>query len=334
MGKDKYYKYSCIFLFTVLLITSGNASDTIPERLPFFKPSLSYHKKRAAYAATLASTAYTTFSIGFYNAWYKNYPMSSFHLFNDYGEWNQMDKAGHVFSGYFQSLLVHQGARWAGLSDGKAMLSGIIASTMFQTTMEVMDGFSDQWGFSLGDVAGNTIGLSAFYFQQKYWKEQKITLKESSWPRTYDNRKFKSTDGKNEISLRERAAKLYGTSWGEKALKDYNVQIYWASFNPRMISNDWTKWPQWLNLAVGYGADNLYGGFNNKFEIDGYAYDFSQLKRQRQYYLALDYDLRKVKTKNHFVKTMFNILNIYKFPAPALEYNSQEGLKFHLLLIH
>ncbi|MFM2392163.1 MAG: hypothetical protein RLZZ546_140, partial [Bacteroidota bacterium] len=236
--------------------------------------------------------------------------------------------------GYFQSLLIYQGTRWTGLSENKSIWTGIIASTMFQSTIEIMDGYSDQWGFSIGDVVANTVGLSAFYFQQKYWKEQKITLKESSWPRTYEDTKFKSIDGKTEISLRERAEKLYGKSWGEKALKDYNVQIYWASFNPRIFSDRWSKWPSWLNFSVGYGADNLYGGFNNKFEVNGSSFDLSQLKRQRQIFLALDYDLRKIKSKSHFLKTVLNVLNIYKFPAPAIEYNSQEGMKFHLMLVH
>ena len=33
----------------------------------------------------------------FNNAWYKDFPKTSFHTFNDNGEWLQMDKVGHAW---------------------------------------------------------------------------------------------------------------------------------------------------------------------------------------------------------------------------------------------
>src|SRR6188472_3997050 len=33
-------------------------------------------------------------------AWYSGFPRSSFHFFNDNNEWNQMDKAGHMWTNY------------------------------------------------------------------------------------------------------------------------------------------------------------------------------------------------------------------------------------------
>ncbi len=115
-------------------------------------------------------------------------------------------------------------------------------------------------------------------------------------------------------------------------LKDYNVQAYWASINIKSFAPN-SSWPSWLNVALGYGADNMYGGFENKWtDKNGVQFDLSSLKRQRQFYLALDYDLRKINIKNHSLKALLNTLNIYKFPAPAIEYNTVEGFKFHLLL--
>ena len=51
----------------------------------------------------LNSTALGTTTLsyfGLYNLWYKNYPQTSFHFFNDIEEWNYMDKAGHIYSSY------------------------------------------------------------------------------------------------------------------------------------------------------------------------------------------------------------------------------------------
>jgi hypothetical protein len=308
-------------------------SDTIisERKLHFFEREAQYNKKRFSYAATLGGTAYVAFSYGFYNSWYKNYPQSEFHLFNDIGEWNQIDKTGHIFSGYFQSLFCYNGAKWAGLSEKKSITTGLLAGTLFQTTIEVMDGFSKEWGFSLGDIAANTIGLSSFYLQQKRWQEQRITLKESAWPRTYSDMKISSKDGSATTTIRQRALDLYGSSWGERMLKDYNTQTYWASVNVKSFFPD-SRWPDWLNIALGYGADNMYGGYENIWtDKNGKTFDLSSFRRQRQFFLALDYDLRKLPIKSRSLMALMHILNIYKFPAPAIEYNSEQGFKIHLL---
>lgn len=316
----------------MVLCVNGLSQDSTLQKVHFFENVRQYDKKRFNYAFGFASTAYVGFSIGFYNAWYANYPQSKFHTFNDYGEWNQMDKAGHIFSGYFQSLFCYNGARWAGLSENKSITTGIAAGTLFQTTIEVMDGFSKEWGFSVPDVAANVIGLSTFYVQQKSWGEQRITLKESSWPKNYPNIIINSQNGIDYTTEYLRAKDLYGASWGERALKDYNVQTYWASINVKSFFPQ-SNWPAWANIAVGYGAENLFGGFNNVWvSKNNISYDYSAKKRYRQFYLALDYDLRKIKTKHHFLKALLNTLNIYKFPAPAIEYSRQEGFKFHLIL--
>lgn len=322
----------CIWAALMVLCIHALAQDSTHHKLHFFENAPKFDKKRFNYAFGFASTAYVGFSIGFYNAWYANYPQSKFHTFNDYGEWNQMDKAGHIFSGYFQSLFCYNGAKWAGLSENKSITTGIVAGTLFQTTIEVMDGFSKEWGFSVPDVAANVIGLGTFYVQQKTWKEQRITLKESSRPRTYPESRIYAQNGVDYTTEFHRAKSLYGSSWGERALKDYNVQTYWASINVKSFFPE-SNWPAWANIAVGYGAENLFGGFNNTWIDDNNnVYDYSAKKRYRQFYLALDYDLRKIKTKHHFLKAVLNTLNIYKFPAPAIEYNPIEGFKFHLIL--
>ena len=44
--------------------------------------------------------AYGGTMIALYSTWYKNYPQSHFHFFNDNNEWLQIDKAGHTWSAY------------------------------------------------------------------------------------------------------------------------------------------------------------------------------------------------------------------------------------------
>ena len=55
--------------------------------------------------------------------------------------------------------------------------------------------------------------------------------------------------------------------------------------------------------------------------------------RTRQWYLSPDIDFRKIKTKSPFLKTVFSVLNIFKIPAPALEYNTTGRWRWHWLFL-
>ena len=58
------------------------------------------------------------------------------------------------------------------------MIYGATAGLTFLTAIEVLDGFSDEWGFSLGDFAANA-GTGFLVGQELLWKEQRIVLKYS-----------------------------------------------------------------------------------------------------------------------------------------------------------
>lgn len=317
-------------LTLVFLICSCSLLTGQSDSLSFWQPSPTFNKSRFTKALTFSSVAYTGFSTGLYLTWYKQYPTEGFQLFNDMGEWKQVDKVGHVYTAYLQGVLCYKGAKWTGLSEGQSILTGVICGTLFQTTIEVMDGFSAEWGFSVGDFAANTIGTGAFALQQKFWGEQRIILKESSWARNYSNDPITSVSGNATSSLDRRANNLFGSGFFERYLKDYNGQTYWASFNVHSFLPKSNTFPKWLNVALGYGAQGLWGGFENQWEEDNQQY-ILDLPRYRQWYLSLDMDLTKLDTDNYFLKTLLSILNIIKIPAPAIEINTQGQIKLHLL---
>ncbi len=329
-----YYLYARLFLpfFISLLMLSASFGqvDIIQKKSSFFTPSDTFNQKRFNYALGFSSATYTGFSIGLYQAWYKRYPQTSFQLFNDWGEWNNMDKVGHVYTAYFQGVLCYKGAKWTGLSDGKSIMVGAICGGLFQTTIEMMDAFSEEWGFSIADMGANITGIGIFALQQKYWGEQRITLKVSSIPKGYDDFSVVGSNG-TSISLQDRADNLFGSSFAEKFLKDYNAQTLWASINVSSFLPQNNRWPDWLNVAVGYGSDNMYGGFENEWVTDGERFQLSDeiFPRVHQYYLGLDLDLTKIKTDNYFLKGLLSIFNIFKAPSPALEVNSRGEISFH-----
>lgn len=297
----------------------------------FWVPADTLNKKRFNIALASSSALYTGFSIGLYNTWYRQYPQTKFHLFNDWNEWNNMDKAGHLYTAYFQGVLTYKGARWTGLDEDDSILVGALAGSLFQSTIEIMDSFSEKWGFSLTDMAANVVGTSVFVLQQKAWGEQKVNFKVSSWPQNYSSEQLFSTNNLATSSLDMRTDDLFGAGYFESFLKDYNAQIIWASVNLNSVIKRETKIPDWLNVAVGYGSENLFGGFENEW-IEGqntFVVDETLYPRYHQYYLGLDVDLTRIKVKSPFLKSLLYVLNIFKLPLPAIEYNSLGNLKLH-----
>ena len=322
-----------IILCLVTLIWGYDLSGQLTtDSLSFFQPSPNYNKTRFNSALAFSTVTYAGFSYGLYQAWYKDFDQSSFHFFDDWGEWNNMDKAGHVYTAYFQGVLCYKGAKWTGLSDRDAILTGAICGGLFQTTIEVMDGFSTEWGFSITDFGANILGIGAFAWQQSHWKEQRFLFKESSTGMARPDVLVTSVDGNSSMSLRQRGDDLFGSGLAERYLKDYNNQTYWISANLHSLLPKGNSWPSWLNVAFGYGSENLYGGFTNQWESDGAFYDINdEYPRYRQYYLSLDVDLSKIRTDNHFFKSVLSVLNIIKVPAPALEVTSTGEVVFHFL---
>ncbi len=279
---------------------------------------IDFSKRKKVFVSTAVS-GYLTLSSGLYFAWYKDYEQGRFHSFNDWKEWQQMDKLGHSFSAYNQSMVMFEVAQWAGFTDLASLNIASLSSIVGQLTIEVMDGFTNEWGFSYGDLGFNFLGTGLYYFQERYLHEQPLKLKMSYWPETYP------------VTLQSRADELYGTGT-QKLLKDYNAQTYWLSIDPNFFFPE-SNWPEWLDIAVGYGTENLYGGFENSWmegsemitlESDAYP-------RSRKYLLAIDYDLTSISTRSSFLKAALGTLNMFKWPAPAIEYNKQDGFVFHLV---
>lgn len=260
----------------------------------------------------------TTIHLALYQTWYKNYPMGSFHFQNDGKEWMQMDKMGHAFSAYTLGAFAYQSSLDVGYSNKKAALNGLLFGTIFQTPIEILDGFSKNWGASYSDIIANTSGSFLHYLQAYFWEEQLITMKYS----------FRKT------SIASYRPNTLGGPWYEQVLKDYNGQTYWLSFPlqnimPSVIKD---KTPNWLNLSLGYGAHNMYGGYSNVFETNGMVMDFSHFQRNRQFYFSADIDwIKLLKPRNNLGKYACMALNTIKFPFPSVEWNTQNQFRFHVI---
>lgn len=251
--------------------------------------------------------------------WYKQYARSKMHTFNDSKEWLQVDKLGHGWTAYNTSRASAAMWKWAGLSDKKANLIGGISGVGFLTIIEILDGYSTKWGWSWSDVGANFFGAGLFLGQEYLWQQQRIQYKFSFHKNNY-----------SDPQLEARANDLYGKNFYERMLKDYNAQTYWLSANLKSFLPQ-SNLPAWLNIAVGYGATGMFGGYENTWTTGEppVTINRNDIVRKRQFYIAPDIDLTKIKTKSRFLKAALSALNSLKFPAPALMLDSKGKIKVY-----
>lgn len=277
-------------------------------------------KNRVPFVAGLNLAVYGGSLFILHRAWYKDEPRTSFHVFDDSREWLQVDKVGHGWTAYNTGRAATLLWKWAGLPHKKAVWIGGLSGFVYLTGIEFLDAYSAKWGWSWSDIAANITGSALFMGQEFLWKEQRIQYKFSFHRKNY-----------GEPMLEKRADELYGDGLYERMLKDYNAQTYWFSFNLRSFMPD-SKWPAWLNMAFGYGADGMFGGFRNSWKDEsGMEITRYDIPRKRQFFLSPDIDFTKIKTKSKFLKTGFVLLNAFKCPAPALMLDSKGKFKAYAL---
>jgi hypothetical protein len=297
-----------LFLFLILngyqTCFSQNTIDT------FLTPSDSLNKKRQNTVVISEAVLASGILVGLNQLWYADYPKSNFHFINDNSEWLQMDKLGHSFSSYHLGRLSAEMLQWSGASKKSQLIYGAGLGFAFLTAVEVMDGYSSEWGASSGDIIANASGTALYVSQELIWKEQRITPKFSFHTTQYAAQR----------------PEVLGSSFTEQILKDYNGQTYWLSVNLYSFAKG-SKMPKWLNLALGYGAEGMITGNreNNMLFLT------QNPQRFRQFYLSFDVDLTKINTKSHFLKTLFSVLNTIKIPAPTIEMAHFNDVKLHLI---
>ncbi|HEU4495547.1 MAG TPA: DUF2279 domain-containing protein [Flavobacterium sp.] len=302
-------KFSTAICLLLLAASSQNAAaqNRFQE---FLAPSDTLDISRRNTVAISETAVLGGALLGLSQLWYKDYKKSEFHVKNDNASWLQIDKAGHAYSSYHIGRFSSEALGWSGVSKKSQLIYGSALGFVFLSAVEVMDGYSAEWGFSWGDVAANASGTALYVSQELLWKEQRIVPKFSFHQTPYAGAR----------------PEVLGKSLSEEILKDYNGQTYWLSANIHSFFKD-SKIPAWVNVAVGYGAEGMITAddalVNTIF--------LPEKKRTRQFYLSLDVDLTKIKTGNHFLKTFFSVFNAIKIPAPALEFKQSGGLKGHLL---
>ncbi len=292
-----------LFQFIVFNVF-GQLQNNVPDSVNKQRLNTVIYTGAGLYTATLGVL---------YFAWYKDSDLTGFHWFNDNQAWLQVDKVGHATTAYIISNYAFWSLRWADVDNNRSAIYGGLMGFTAMTVIEILDGFSSDWGASPGDLLANTTGSLLFTGQQLLWKEQRIRLKFSYHPTEYA--KYRPD--------------LLGENGLQRILKDYNGQTYWLSANIKSFLPKESRFPDWINVAVGYGAKGMLGSNSNPSEYKGQL--LPQANRIRQYYLSMDVDWTRIKTQSKGLRFVFKALNFIKLPFPAMEYNQENGWVFHAL---
>jgi hypothetical protein len=142
--------------------------------------------------------------------------------------------------------------------------------------------------------------------QEKFWKEQRITMK------------FSFTNSGYAMFNSDQL----GRNFQQRLLKDYNGQTYWTSYNISSFLASDAAFPKWMNIAIGYGATEMTTARIN-------YYDVNNFNRTREFYLSFDADLNRLRWKKKWLKQTMKILSFIKIPAPTFEIRSDGKMKLH-----
>ncbi len=308
-GADSIMKHILYFSLVLFYLLPSNLSARIVENLA---DSGKIEKSTIYKALAFTGTYYATSIYVLNNTWYKDKERVPFHFYNDNAGFLQVDKFGHMFGGYVYSYIGYSGLVKLGATRKEALLFGSTLGFVLQFPIEIMDGLHEGYGFSWGDIVANTMGSALVFGQELLFREQLVKYKFSYWESEYS----KNSNG------------YYGETTMNRLLKDYNGHTYWFSMPINRLVPKYNM-PQWLNLAIGYGANGMYGEFENITSYNGVA--IPETERYRQYLISLDIDWTRIKTDSKFLQLLFKGMTFVKLPFPALEYNSKGQLKGYWL---
>ncbi len=225
-----------------------------------------------------------------YNSWWKG-ELTSFHFKDDLNQVLGADKFGHAYFSFLLSDLLGRSLHWAGVERSSAFIWSGVCALLFQTYVEIEDGFRPNLGFSTSDELSNFIGAFIPYAREKFQWMNFINFKISMFP----SEKFKS--GAHRFIV-----------------DDYESLYFWLSFDVSGIFKSKILKPWFIDffdIAVGYGV--------KKIDWNGGG--------EREIFLAIDYNLTKLPVNIWLLRQIFYLLNYYHFPAPTLRISPR--LKFY-----
>ncbi len=246
---------------------------------------------------------FTALHINQANAWWKD-QSGDWHVAEDLEYAKGLDKFGHFYTSYVMSALPADMLMESGLAQEPATWIGAGLGLLYNTYVEVNDGYAANWGFSPSDAVANMVGASYYVLQYYFPVLQNFTPRWSYVPAEW-------TGGR---VITDRPSTF---------IDDYNSTTFWLATNVNNLLPDAAEpyWPDWMMISVGYGINN-YATSNP---------DGTPVPVTRKYMIGIDYDWIKIipEAEFGFLNYVRQWLNYIRLPGPTLEFGD-EGVRFGL----
>ena len=230
------------------------------------------------------------------NAWWSNKQIP-FH-FDDGADLTyalNVDKVGHFMGGLEAADFFSSSMKWGGMNERKSLWYGAAFGSGLQLAIEMKDAYAPYWGFSKWDLIIGSTG--SFWPVAQYYNTD---LKAINFKFSY----YKQSNIYWDLE-KQRGKEANKYSWQD----DYPNQTYWVTFDVNHFIET-CCWPDWLNVAVGFGIDDTQYLNSSNRKTGG----------NNEWYVALDYDIPKLlkKWNSPTGKKVKHWLNYFHFPSPTI----------------
>ncbi len=228
-----------------------------------------------------------------------------FHVAEDGKYAMYIDKAGHFYGTFLTSYVLSQSLIECGFSYDMANAFGGLLGLGYTTYVEILDGYSKDWGFCPSDFYADVAGALFFLTHSKIPFLQNFTPKFMYFPPRWFN--------------------SYSRKPSTMFIDDYSAHTFWVSINIyNLLPKDAKNYiPHWLEVSIGFAVRNLCdplnpsNNCNPKISEPVYHYVWGNKKL----ILALDVDLVKLLPDGSpFWNWLKQSLNYFKLPTPAVEF--------------
>ncbi len=284
------FQHTAIIILSIILINGSRANSfsSSSQIDSSFDTTSQINYTRLSIVGGLLLGGMTAIHIFEQNGWWKN-NRTSFHFREDLRYSQNVDKAGHFYGASAMAFVISKSIETCNVLEENALFIGCGGGLLFQTFLEVEDGFS-RWGFDRVDFSAD-VGGAAYPILQYYIPVFKnFNIKYSYHPVNFNKPGTASYPGQKRLIS-----------------DDYEGQTLWLSVKmknliPKSIQ---PLWPKWLGIAVGYGVRDI--DTNHDYPV---------------FFLAPDLDFSNIIPHDTwFLRTLGEALDHFHFPLPAVRFS-------------